>query len=433
MNYTSYTLGCKVNQYETQAMEQQLAALGHRRVTEGDWDFCFINTCTVTAVADRKNRSLIRRLRREHPEAILGVCGCYAQISTEEVAALGVDVVGGSGGREEFLQLLLQACRDRQRAVSVDQALKRRTFEQLPAGGMAERTRAMLKVQDGCSNFCAYCIIPYARGPVRSLPLAEAVEQTRALAAQGYREIVVTGIEIASWGWDFRDGSRLVELIEAVCQAAPGVRIRLGSLEPRIIDEEFCTRLSPLPNFCPQFHLSLQSGSDTVLKRMRRKYDTARYLESVRLLQAHFPGCAVTTDLIVGFPGETEGELAESLAFAETCGFAAMHIFPYSRREGTPAAAMPEQIQRAEKARRSAVAGQVAAALRERYDTALLGTVQEVLFEQVEEGFFTGHARNGVKVYARGEDLHNVLRPVRITALRPDGVEGDICLVNGEW
>ena len=166
---------------------------------------------------------------------------------------------------------------------------------------------------------------------------------------------------------------------------------------------------------------------------MRRKYDTARYLESVRLLQAHFPGCAVTTDLIVGFPGETEGELAESLAFAETCGFAAMHIFPYSRREGTPAAAMPEQIQRAEKARRSAVAGQVAAALRERYDTALLGTVQEVLFEQVEEGFFTGHARNGVKVYARGEDLHNVLRPVRITALRPDGVEGDICLVNGEW
>ena len=428
MKFTSVTLGCKVNQYETQAMEQQLAALGHQRVTEGDWDFCFINTCTVTAVADRKNRTLIRRLRREHPDAILGVCGCYAQVSTEEVAALGVDVISGSSGREEFLQMLLQACRDRQRAVSVDQALKRRRFEQLPAGGMAERTRAMLKVQDGCSNFCTYCIIPYARGPVRSLPLAEAVEETRRLAAQGYREIVITGIEIASWGWDFRDGSRLVELIEAVCKAAPAVRIRLGSLEPRIIDAEFCTRLAPLPNFCPQFHLSLQSGSDTVLKRMRRKYDTARYLESVRLLKAHFPGCAVTTDLIVGFPGETKEEFAESMAFAEQCGFAAMHIFPYSRRDGTPAAAMPDQILRSEKARRSTEAGKVAAALRERYDTALIGSVQEVLFEQVEDGFFTGHARSGVKVYAQGEALHNVLKQVRITALRPDGVEGSVLM-----
>ena len=284
----------------------------------------------------------------------------------------------------------------------------------------------MLKVQDGCSNFCTYCIIPYARGPVRSLPLAEAAAQTRALAAAGYREIVVTGIEIASWGRDLKDGSGFADLIEPICAAAPGVRIRLGSLEPRIVDEDFCRRLSAFDNFCPHFHLSLQSGSDAVLARMRRKYDAARYLQSVRLLNAAFPGCAVTTDLIVGFPGETEQEFEDSLSFAETCGFSAMHIFPYSRRAGTPADAMPGQVPKHVKSARAARASEVAAKLREAYDTALIGTVQEVLFEQVEDGFFTGHAKNYVKVYARGDSLHNIIRPVRITALRDDGVEGEI-------
>ena len=213
MKFTCYTLGCKVNQYETQAMERQLTALGHTLCPNDD-DACdayIINTCTVTAVADRKNRTLIRRLRREHPEAVIGVCGCYAQLNAQDIAALGVDVVSGSAGREEFVQLLLQKLRDRSGGaeIQVDEALRRRAFEELPAGGLAARTRAMLKVQDGCNNFCTYCIIPYARGPVRSLPMERAVEQARGLAAEGYREIVVTGIEIASWGWDFRDGSRL--------------------------------------------------------------------------------------------------------------------------------------------------------------------------------------------------------------------------------
>ncbi len=426
MKFHCYTLGCKVNQYETQAMEQQLTALGHEAAPEDGSDVLIVNTCTVTSVADRKNRTLIHRLRREHPQAILGVCGCYAQVSTDEVRAMGVDVISGSGGRQEFVQMILQAYRERTQLVSVDQALRRRAFEILPAGGLSTRTRAMLKVQDGCSNFCTYCIIPYARGPVRSLPLGEAAEQTRELAAAGYREIVVTGIEIASWGWDLKDGSRFTDLAEAICASAPQARIRLGSLEPRIVDEDFCQRLSKYPNFCPQFHLSLQSGSDTVLARMRRKYDTARYLESVRLLERYFPGCAVTTDLIVGFPGETEQEFAQSLAFAEICGFSAMHIFPYSRRAGTPADAMPDQIPKAVKSARAARASEVGARLRERYDTALIGTVQEVLFEQIEDGFFTGHARNYVKVYARGEGLHNTIRSVKITVLRPDGVEGVI-------
>ncbi|MBQ3355956.1 MAG: tRNA (N(6)-L-threonylcarbamoyladenosine(37)-C(2))-methylthiotransferase MtaB [Oscillospiraceae bacterium] len=426
MKFHCYTLGCKVNQYETQAMEQQLTALGHESAPEAESDVLIVNTCTVTSVADRKNRTLIHRLRREHPQAILGVCGCYAQVSTDEVRAMGVDVISGSGGRQEFVQMLLQAYRERTRFVSVDEALRRRSFELLPPGGLSTRTRAMLKVQDGCSNFCTYCIIPYARGPVRSLPLKDAVEQTGALAAAGYREIVVTGIEIASWGWDFKDGSRFTDLAEAICAAAPQARIRLGSLEPRVVDEDFCKRLSRFGNLCPQFHLSLQSGSDSVLARMRRKYDSARYFESVALLRSHFPGCAITTDLIVGFPGETEQEFADSLAFAETCGFSAMHIFPYSRRAGTPADAMPDQIPKAVKSARAARASMVAAQLRERYDAALIGTVQEVLFEQVEDGFFTGHAMNYVKVYARGEGLHNIIRPVRITKLRPDGVEGEI-------
>lgn len=423
MKFQTFTLGCKVNQYETQAMEHQLLSMGYEK--SDDFDLCIINTCTVTAVADRKNRTLIRHLRREHPNAVIGVCGCYAQISTEEVEALGVDVISGSAGREEFVQMLLQAHRDRQ-LVQVDEALKRRTYEILPPGGLTERTRAMLKVQDGCSNFCSYCIIPYARGPVRSAPLSLVKSDTERLVQMGYREIIVTGIEIASWGKDLKDGSTFTDLCETICQAAGTVRVRLGSLEPRVINEDFCLKMSKYPNFCPQFHLSLQSGSDTVLQRMRRKYDTARYFESVSLLKKHFPGCAVTTDLIVGFPGETEAELEESLAFAEKCSFAAMHIFPYSKRAGTPAATMPDQILKSVKSERAAKAALVAKDLRECYDTALIGSVQEVLFEQIEHGYFTGHAKNGVKVYAKGEQLENQVRSVKITALREDGVEGDL-------
>ena len=432
MKFHCFTLGCKVNQYETQAMEQQLVGLGHEPSAEADSDVLIVNTCTVTAVADRKNRTLLHRLRREHPDALLGVCGCYSQISPEEAAKTGADVVSGSGGREEFLQRLLALWREKEAGgvcrqdVAVDNALQRRTFECLPAGGMRERTRAMLKVQDGCNNFCTYCIIPYARGPVRSEPLDRAVAQTRALAEAGYREVVVTGIEIASWGWDLKDGSSFADLAEAVCAAAGTMRVRLGSLEPRVVDEDFCRRLSAFDNLCPQFHLSLQSGSDTVLQRMRRKYDTARYLQSVRLLRQWFPDCAVTTDLIVGFPGETEAELEESLAFARECGFAAMHVFPYSRRPGTPADAMPNQVPKAVKTERAARASSVAEELRRQYDTALIGSVQEVLFEQTEDGFFTGHAKNYVKVYARGDGLHNVVKQVRITALRADGVEGEL-------
>ena len=435
MRFFITTLGCKVNQYESQAMEQQLRELGHTEVAPGeDFDLGIVNTCSVTAVADKKNRNVIRRLRKQCPEAVLAVCGCYSQVRPEDVRALGADVVSGSGDRKGFLSLALQTLEDRQKRELLDNALKRRDFEQLPAGGLSTRTRAMLKVQDGCSNFCSYCIIPYARGPVRSLPLEDALAQVRELVCAGYREIVVTGIEIASWGADLKRGAgnaeRLPRLIDAVCRTAAPVRIRLGSLEPRIIDEDFCTLLRAHENLCPHFHLSMQSGSDTVLARMRRRYDTARYFESVALLKRHFPGCAVTTDMIVGFPGETEAEFQESLAFLRKCGFASMHVFPYSRRPGTPADQMPGQLGNAVKEARSAAAIAVAEEMNRSFRESMLGTVQAVLFEEEAGSLWTGHAPNSIRVYAPGEALHNRVLNVRITGLYEDGVRGEQVISN---
>ena len=428
MKYAIYTLGCKVNQYESQALEKELDAKGY---VQGRFDevcdFYIVNTCTVTAVSDKKSRNLLRRARKLNPQAVIGVCGCYAQVSPDEVEKLDVDVIGGTGQRGQFIARMEQFYRDKQKSVLVDNALKRREFEILEPGGLKERTRAMLKVQDGCVNFCTYCIIPYARGALRSLPLHTAVEQVKALQQQGYREVVVTGIEISSWGVDFKDGSRVEELILAICRAVPDMRVRLGSLEPRTVDEAFCRTLKDEKNLCPQFHLSLQSGCDATLQRMRRKYTTERYLESCRLLREYFPDCAITTDLIVGFPQETEEEFATTLAFLEQVRFAAIHIFPYSRRTGTPAAKMSGQILQAEKERRAARAAEVERRLRAEYSRSFVGKMLEVLFEQQnEDGKWTGHAPNYLLVEAEGEDLSNVLKTVKITAVTPEGLAGVI-------
>ena len=423
MKFAFYTLGCKTNQYETQAMERLLLEKGHEIGSFSETcDGYVINTCSVTAVADKKNRAVIRRCRRENPDAVIAVCGCYSQHDPEAVRALGIDVIGGSGSRQEFVDMLLSAAGEHTHREEVDNALRRREFEILPAGGLEERTRAMLKVQDGCVNFCTYCIIPYTRGPVRSAPLELAVEQAGELAARGYREIVLTGIEIAGWGVDLPGKPEVTVLIEAICRAVPDLRIRLGSLEPRVVTEDFCRRLSVLPNLCPQFHLSMQSGSDTVLQRMKRKYDTARYYESVCLLRKFFPNCAVTTDMIVAFPGETEEEFAESLAFIRKCGFADMHIFPYSRRPGTPADKMPGQPNNATKEARSRAAIAVAEEMSRAYRESLIGTPQAVLFEEEEGDYYTGHAPNYVKVYYKGENLHNEVRQVTVTGVYQDGV-----------
>ena len=426
MKFSFYTLGCKTNQYETQAMEQLLVQKGHEIGTwEDDCQGYIVNTCSVTAVADKKNRAVIRRCRKLHPDAIIAVCGCYSQHDADAVRALGVDVIGGSAKRQEFVEMLLTAAGEKSHQEAVDEALRRREFEILPAGGLEERTRAMLKVQDGCVNFCSYCIIPYTRGPIRSAPLELAVEQARELADRGYREIVITGIEIASWGADLPGKPPLSTLLTAICQAIPQTRVRLGSLEPRIITEEFCEKMADFPNLCPQFHLSMQSGCDTVLERMKRKYNTKRYYESVELLKQHFPGCAVTTDMIVAFPGETEEEFAASLEFIRKCGFADMHIFPYSRRPGTPADKMPGQHDNATKEERSRRAIAVAEQMSHTYRENLIGTTQEVLFEEQEGEFFAGHAPNYVKIYAPGKKLHNEIRTVRITGLYKDGLMGE--------
>lgn len=420
MRVAIYTLGCKVNQYETQAMEQSLRARGHQVVDfDGEADAYVVNSCSVTAVSDQKSRQILHRIRREHPGAVAAVCGCYPQTHADDVRKLDVDLIAGTGDRTGFLDLLEQAVAEKRHIEAIDQSFERRIFEVLPAGGMEARTRAMLKVEDGCVNFCTYCIIPYARGPVRSAPLETAAAQAAQLKAGGYREIVVTGIEISSWGRDLKDGQTLIDLLEAICAAAPGVRIRLGSLEPRTITEDFCRRAAALPDLCPQFHLSLQSGCDTTLKRMNRKYDTARFAQSVAFLNQYFEHPAITTDLITGFPEETEGEFAQTLDFIRRCGFAQMHIFPYSIRPGTPAARM-KQVPKHAKAQRAALAAEAAAEMHRAYLEGCVGQTYPVLFEQPKDGGFSGHAPNYMEVLAEGRDLHNVVENVRVTGT--DGV-----------
>lgn len=427
MKIAFYTLGCKTNQYETQAMERLLCEQGHEICSfEDDCDCYIVNTCSVTAVADKKNRAIIRRCRREHPQAILGVCGCYSQHAAQAVRELEADVVGGSGGRQQFLEDLLAAAQSRTYQEHLDNALRRREFEVLPAGGLQERTRAMLKVQDGCTNFCTYCIIPYTRGPIRSAPLETAVAQAKQLEQAGYREIVVTGIEIAGWGKDLPGKPPVWLLIAEICKAVPHLRIRLGSLEPRIVTEEFAAALSGFQNLCPQFHLSMQSGCDTVLARMKRKYTTEEYMESLERLRNAFPGCAITTDMIVGFPGETEEEFEKSLSFIRQCRFADMHIFPYSRRPGTPAAEMPGQLPNAVKEERSRRAIAVAQEMSETYRRSLTGTVQAVLVEGMEGEHSVGHAMNYVKIYIPGAYPRNEIQTVAVKSLYGDGVTGEV-------
>ena len=426
MKVAIYTLGCKVNQYETQAMEQELRRRGHTVVAfTDDADAYVVNTCSVTAVSDQKSRQVVSRARRTHPEAVVAICGCYAQTHPEDVRALPVDLIAGTGDRMGFIDLLEQEMEDRRPIEALDRSFDRRTFELLPAGGLPTRTRAMLKIEDGCVNFCAYCIIPYARGPVRSLRIPDAVSEAARLQEEGYREIVLTGIEISSWGHDLKNGEQLIDLIEGVCKGAPGCRIRLGSLEPRTITEDFCSRAAQLPNLCPQFHLSMQSGCDETLRRMNRKYDTARYLQSVELLRRYFHRPAVTTDLIVGFPEETEEEFAQTLTFIRRCGFAQMHIFPYSIRPGTPAAQRP-QVAAKVKETRAAAAAAVAAQMHRAYLDDCVGERMEVLFEQEKNGRFSGHAPNYMEVLVQGRDLHNVVRTVRITGVEEDCLTGEI-------
>ncbi len=414
MKYAVYTLGCKVNQYETQALESMLRDRGFER-TEGGADVVIVNTCAVTAESGRKSRQAIRRLQGQNPGALTVVCGCFAQLEPDQTAALGADILFGSGDKHALAEAIVRALPER----NVDDPFQRRVFEPLPAGAVDGRTRAMLKIQDGCDNFCAYCVIPYTRGRVRSMPLDICAEQAAALAGEDFAEIVLTGIEIASYGKDLPGRPGLADAVEAVAKAAPGARIRLGSLEPTVVTEAFCARLAALGNVCPHFHLSLQSGCDDTLARMRRKYDTAAFYDVCQRLRRHFPGCALTADLICGFPGESEADFAQTLAFLEKCGFLFVHAFPYSVRPGTRAADMPGQLSRAEKEDRVRRAGTVIARMQRAYLDSCVGRVLPVLFENAHGG----HSDNYCQVRIRGTAERGSVKNVRITA-----VEGDVLL-----
>ena len=425
MLYIIATLGCKVNQVETQAMEALLHEHGHRRAQEGESaDAVIVNSCAVTAESGRKTRQLIRRLRSENPGAVVAVSGCYAQLEPEKVRELGASVVFGAADRMKFVEAVEKALEEGGEYEWIDKPFERRVFEELRAGAPEGRTRALLKIQDGCHNFCSYCIIPYTRGRLRSLPLEAAAAESARLAAAGYRELVLTGIEVASYGVDLPGKPGLADVIAAVAEVSGEMRIRLGSLEPTVITEEFCEKTAALKKLCPHFHLSLQSGCDRTLGAMRRKYDTSGFFAVTERLRKYFPGCALTADLITGFPGETEEDHAATLAFIRRCGFADMHVFPYSRRPGTKADAMPGQLTAAVKSRRAAEAASVADEMREAYLRAQIGAELEVLFESGEGEGSVGHSGNYLSVRVAEEGLHGQVKTVKITDVSGDELVG---------
>lgn len=381
MKFCFATLGCKVNQFETQALSQLAQSHGHTLV-QSDADVCILNTCTVTSSGDHKNLRALHKLQKENPHAIIALCGCFAQTEPEQAAKLdGVDIVCGTSDRAAVLSLCEQAVHDRKKQYTVSDIRQQRTFEALPAGVLPGHTRALLKVQDGCDNYCTYCIIPYARGHVRSLPLELAVAEAKKLADAHVQEIIVTGIEIASYGRDLPDQPNLIDLTETLCQTVPQVRIRLGSLEPRIITQEFCDRLCQFDNLAYHFHLSLQSGCDATLQRMHRRYTTAQYFACVQRLRTAFPSCSITTDVITGFPGETQEEFAQTMDFLRRCAFASIHVFPYSERTGTPAAAMPEVIPPQIRAQRANAVRQLAAQMSQQFCQNFIGQIIPVVLE----------------------------------------------------
>ena len=409
MRAAFYTLGCKVNHYETAAMTELFTAAGHRVVDFSEpADVYIVNTCTVTAVADQKSRQMLSRAHNQSPGALVVAVGCYSEVARDKVAALpGVDLVLGTGGRKDIVPLVEKALMGEKPDADSEPPFARRQFEDLSAVADT-RTRATLKVQDGCVSFCSYCAIPYARGALRSRSMESCRRELTALAGKGYREIVLTGIELSEYGKDLKDRPTLNDLIRLSDEC--GVeRLRLGSLDPRFADVTFAETCAASRSLCHQFHLSLQSGSDTVLGRMNRRYTAKEYLENADRLRGYMPDAAVTTDVIAGFPGETEEEHRETAAFLKEAGFARIHVFPYSRRPGTKAAAMPGQLTRQEKARRARELIAVGTELERAFIDRQIGTVHEVLME--EDG--TGYTRNYVRVRCQGTAGETV--NVRIT------------------
>lgn len=413
MKAALHNLGCKVNAYETEAMQQILEEAGYEIVPFSEYaDVYVINTCSVTNMADRKSRQMLHRAKKQNPDAIVVGAGCYVQ--TKEAQALvdeSIDIVIGNNKKHELVPLLREyEASHRKMACVADINHEKQAYEELSLSRTAEHTRAFIKVQDGCNQFCTYCIIPFARGRVRSRELPDVLQEIRTLAKSGYREVVLTGIHLSSYGVD--NGESLLHLIEAVHELEGIERIRLGSMEPRIVTDAFAKRLSELPKICPHFHLSLQSGCDTVLSRMNRRYDTAEYEAGCALLRRYFEHPAITTDVIVGFPGETDEEFETTERYLERIHFYEMHIFQYSKREGTKAAAMPDQVPEAVKKERSEKLLALGHRMSEEFRRYYLGRQVTALLEEefLYDGkrYYTGYTKEYVKVAVETKkDLSN--------------------------
>lgn len=420
MKAAFYTLGCKVNQYETESLAEQFESAGFEIVSQDNEqvDVFVINSCTVTAAGDQKTRQMLHRFRRMHPEAIIAVTGCMPQASPEGIGNIlpEANVITGSSNRRELLGAIQEAITTGERIIEIASHDKGEIFEPLVINSSGGHARAFLKIQDGCERYCAYCIIPKARGRLRSKPLKEVLKEAAALGEAGYQELVLVGINLSCYGVD--NGSSLVEVVEEIEKIPSVKRIRLGSLEPELLTSEVMERLSKLSKFCPQFHLSLQSGSQGTLQRMRRHYTPDEYEEIVQNIHRFFENPSITTDLMVGFPGESEEEFLESQAFLEKIGFAKVHVFAYSRRPNTLADQMPNQLDKKTKQLRSQKMQKTAQKTREKFLEEQVGKECEVLFEEKKEDFWRGYSKNYTPVFVKSEeDLTKKVRLCNLTEI----------------
>ncbi len=420
-----YTLGCKVNQYETNAMAQKFKEAGYEIVDMNDdiSDICIVNTCTVTNMSDRKSRHSLRRVKEKNPSAIIAAVGCYAQVAKNDLEKMSeIDIVLGNEEKANIVQYVEKFMGNQNKLIEIEDIASKKEFEDMGQITYTEKTRAFIKVQDGCNQFCSYCIIPYARGRVRSRNAESIIKEITQIAQNGIKEVVITGIHVASYGRDFGNENGLIELLEKINNIEGIKRIRLGSLEPKIITEEFMQRLSKLEKMCHHFHLSLQSGCDETLKRMNRKYTTAEVKEIIERLRRYYDDVMLTTDIIVGFPGETEEEFETTYQFLKEVKLYKMHVFQYSPRKGTRAAVMPNQISGNIKEARSKKLIELSNENQKMYNQQLVGKDVEVLFEdkEVEDGitYFRGHTQNYILVkYKTDENLENTLKNVRVLEL----------------
>ncbi len=429
MKAAFYTLGCKVNQYESQAMSQRLESHGVTIVDHTQQaDIYVINSCTVTAESDRKTRQAVRRFKKQHPDSIVVLTGCMPQASPEAGEKLGeADIVIGNKSNSLLYEYILQYINGSGRIVAVSRHTAGERFCGDTVSGFRERTRAIVKIEDGCNRFCSYCIIPYARGRVRSKPISELKAEIKALAKNGFCEIVLVGINLSAYGTEI--GKSIVDAVRVAAETEGIKRVRLGSLEPDHITQEVIDGLAEIKEFCPQFHISLQSGCDKTLKRMNRHYDTEEYYALSQKLREVFPEATLTTDVMVGFPDETAEDFEKSLEFVKKIAFEKVHVFPYSRRPGTPADRMPEQVEQKEKERRAAIMIKETNEIRRRFFESLVGKTVEVLAEEYHDGFVRGYTANYIPVKIKNADsAEAVLVKVKITSASPDGeyCEGEL-------